>query len=789
MLHGKYITDEGLEIVMAFLNVALSYCNNDFRFPVRSSTFFNRCKIAERVHDGLKRFVCCSCCHAIHPFTIEEEKLLSRGRKCGARGPFSYSQPCENDLFKRENRWKAKKLFYFNSPISTLRKFFLRDNFVDMIKKWKSRITIPDVLCDLQDGRVWKTFKLNENDATPFVLESEYNLMLSINVDWFQPFEYRPHSSGGIYMTIQNLPRELRNLRENLLLVGLMPGPKEPSTFHMNSYLKCLVDELLMLIPGVLIQTKYHGIQLVKAALTLVSCDLPAARKLVGFTSATSMNACHKCNKQFERLDEDRRINFSDFNYESWNLKTKADHDKYAFEWLQSTNEAQRKMLEKLNGTRWSELLRLPYFDAPRFTVFDVLHGFHIGTSKRMMSTMWRGLDKFVPGHNGPILTNQHLKEMEEAGETLILPFGYEDSKSINTKITSGNGFAYMKGAEWKTWAVAMSPYLLSQRLEQPYFTNWLVFVEILRIIDSPCISLDDIEKMHILLRKFMDGFVSAYKDISFLVPNMHFNMHMKDILLDYGPSHGHWTYGFERYNGDIKNIVTNQKNSIEHTFTKSFLRFIHGGDYFDTLPVIINDNAVDVKRLFLGVDIHGYKDVSLYNIDEYKDSLNSFDINQYLLFQNGISFSFGFEQLHSSTIKSMKFSKPFSLSADYFLILLEYYNFLYDNQNFIGSSYLDFESNDGEEENDTTTVANSCWKFNSIDIFGDTYKSLDSNVSRARGSYISAWYGLDKETWYLRPAQIVLFFRHQVDVLGAIADDEDTTELNNITHTFAYVK
>ena len=43
-------------------------------------------------------------------------------------------------------------------------------------------------------------------------------------------------------MTIMNLPRNLRNKPENLLLVGIFPGPSEPT--NINGFLKPLVDEL-----------------------------------------------------------------------------------------------------------------------------------------------------------------------------------------------------------------------------------------------------------------------------------------------------------------------------------------------------------------------------------------------------------------------------------------------------------------------------------------------------------------------------------------------------------------
>jgi hypothetical protein len=80
-------------------------------------------------------------------------------------------------------------------------------------------------------------------------------------------------------MTIQNLPKaDGRDLKRNLVLVGIIPGPKEPSTSDMNHYLDPLVDELLLLMNGVTMNAMMPDGQIqaqkVKAALSMVCCDL-----------------------------------------------------------------------------------------------------------------------------------------------------------------------------------------------------------------------------------------------------------------------------------------------------------------------------------------------------------------------------------------------------------------------------------------------------------------------------------------------------------------------------------
>ncbi|KAG1387384.1 hypothetical protein G6F59_016429 [Rhizopus arrhizus] len=104
--------------------------------------------------------------------------------------------------------------------------------------------------------------------------------MVSLNVDWFQPSDVMHYSCGGVYLTINNLPRSSRMKTSNIILVGMIPGPGEPTDDHIQNFLRPMVDELIVLYNGVVISTYQcpNGV-LVRVALMPVNCDKPAARK------------------------------------------------------------------------------------------------------------------------------------------------------------------------------------------------------------------------------------------------------------------------------------------------------------------------------------------------------------------------------------------------------------------------------------------------------------------------------------------------------------------------------
>ncbi|OAD68554.1 hypothetical protein PHYBLDRAFT_63532 [Phycomyces blakesleeanus NRRL 1555(-)] len=338
--------------------------------------------------------------------------------------------------------------------------------------------------------------------------------MLTLNIDWFQPFNGVIYSCGAIYLAINNLPRS-EQFKENVILVGLMPGPKEVSTSDINNYLKPLVDELMELYKDIKIKTHQ--------SLLMVACDILAARKVCGFTSHTSTNACHKCKRQFLRLAGTSSIDYSGFDFSKWLLRTKNDNRKDAEIWRNATKPTERQCLEVAHGVRWSELHRLQYFDIVHCTIINPMHNPFLGTAKRM-------LERWV-------------------ADGLI-----DDKKLVAMQKT-----------------VEKSPVVLRDVLPLPEFKNWIEFVNACRYFTKPSVSEEDIEKGHKCLEEFCKGCETLY-NLDLLSPNMHLYLHLCQTMIDFGPVYDYWLFSFERYNSVLKNIQTNRRNRFELTFMRQFI-------------------------------------------------------------------------------------------------------------------------------------------------------------------------------------------------------------------------
>ena len=168
-------------------------------------------------------------------------------------------------------------------------------NFEQNLKKLANRRVNGDLLADIYDGEIWKT--LASDDSLFFTPElADSNLGIMINLDWFQPFDRTIHSTGVIYGVICNLPREIRFRQENMLILGLLPGPHEVQADNINHFLSPIVTKFLEFWTGVNIKTSNNPAgKMIRMAIICCSSDIPAARKLCRHISALA--ACHRCYK------------------------------------------------------------------------------------------------------------------------------------------------------------------------------------------------------------------------------------------------------------------------------------------------------------------------------------------------------------------------------------------------------------------------------------------------------------------------------------------------------------
>ena len=246
---------------------------------------------------------------------------------------------------------------------------------------------------------------------------------------------------------------------------------------------------------------------------------------------------------------------YSGYNRDAWTLRTGQQHREDCRTVLKETTKTGVSKCESRLGVRYSVLLSLPYFDPVRYTVVDIMHNMYLGTGKNVFR-QWVSSD---------LLTKDNLTAIDGIIKRFIVP-NYIGRLPINISSNYGGYTA----SQWKSWITLYSPVVLKNILPTEHYQCWLLYVKACSILSRRILSKNDIATADLLLLNFCKKYESLYGKAA-CTPNLHLHNHLKDCLLDYGPSHSFWCFSFERFNGLLGSFHTNRK-AVETQIMRKFV-------------------------------------------------------------------------------------------------------------------------------------------------------------------------------------------------------------------------
>ena len=306
----------------------------------------------------------------------------------------------------------------------------------------------------------------------------------------------------------------------------MIPGPREPK-LNMNSYLTPLVEELQAFWSGVVFPVSVNETIMnirIRLALTCIACDIPASRKVCGFVGHNATLGCTKCRKEFQQVktSSGHRTDFSGYDRQNWNMRTNEEHRHSCTQVLKENNPSSLRKAESLHGVRYSILLPLPYFNPIEYTVVDPMHNLFLGTGKHTFK-VWLEKD---------LLTSEGLVEVDARLNKFCVP---NNIGRLPTNIASG--YSGYTANQWSNWITLYSPIVLKGILPNEHLRCWLLYVRACSIMNAYTLKKQDLIAADHMLLQFCYLFQELYGSER-CTPNMHLHLHLKQCLLDYGPSH-----------------------------------------------------------------------------------------------------------------------------------------------------------------------------------------------------------------------------------------------------------
>lgn len=200
---------------------------------------------------------------------------------------------CNSPRYKRANIPNRKFIYLSLGP--RIVRMFKSKETAEMLQKHpgSSLENFTDVY-DIQNSPYWKSLYSSDGKFEG----DKRGISLALCTDGVNPFSHFrvTYSMWPLMLTILNLPRDRRNLFENILLLGIIPanGKHEPKT--LDPYLKVIVDEILHLQGKEIYDAYQEKMFTLKIDITLNILDYVGIGKVFKMSGSGAYKGCVWCD-------------------------------------------------------------------------------------------------------------------------------------------------------------------------------------------------------------------------------------------------------------------------------------------------------------------------------------------------------------------------------------------------------------------------------------------------------------------------------------------------------------
>ncbi|KAL7277981.1 hypothetical protein ACG7TL_007934 [Trametes sanguinea] len=489
---------------------------------------------------------------------------------------------------RRDLNGRARQQFVYLPVIPRLKAQYANHEMARKLQyRAKEHLHEPGLIKDVMDSTHYqsllgKNVMLGDRVLPHRYLDDPRDAALGLSTDGFAPFKRRSKTAWPLILVNYNLPPEIRNLLDNIIGLGVIPGPKKPVDF--DSFLWPFAQELLRLAIGVhAYDALTDSFFALRAYLILVFGDIPAISMVMRMKGHNGSCPCRMClirgvripdsrnNTLYVPLDRTRHPDVrthpdqvQSYDPDALPLRTHDEFIKQAQEVQFARSAAEEERLAKEYGIKGIPLLStLPSLAFPDSFPYDFMHLIWENVIKNLMH-LWTGQYKGLDCGTGdyaiePTVWDAIGAASAESGAYVPYVFGPRPPNVASDK-TSWT-------ADTRSfWAQYVGPVLLERRFKhRRYYDHFVLLVKLIR----RCLQFEITHTEVAELRTGFSQWVLKYEELYYQYEperlstcplTIHALLHIADSIIKTGPVWAAWAFPMERYCGALQPAIRSRR-------------------------------------------------------------------------------------------------------------------------------------------------------------------------------------------------------------------------------------
>ncbi|OJT08402.1 hypothetical protein TRAPUB_690 [Trametes pubescens] len=498
---------------------------------------------------------------------------------CAFTGPHADKDSCSYCNQPRyDSKHRPRKLFVYLPLIPRLKSFLANQAMARRMQyRAAEHVHAPGIIKDVMDAETYRALlkKFVTVDGKTLAhkfFEDDRDVALGLSTDGFAPFKRRTNTAWPLIVFNYNLPPEVRFHLDNILCLGVIPGPKKPADF--NSFLWPFIQEMLRLAVGIhtydVLSDEFFAL---RAYLILVFGDIPAISMVMRMKGHNGSTPCRMCEIHSIRPPDTRApasyvpldrschphvandpLAIRTYDPANLPLRSHTTFLEQAREVQYATTKVESERLAKQYGIKGTSALSvLSSLTFPDSFPYDFMHLLWENVVKNLMSFWtgtYKGLDQGIGSYQLPSAIWEEIGAASAAsGDSIPYVFGPRPPNvaSDKTKWTADTR---------SFWILYVAPVLLQGRFVQNKYYDH--FIDLVKLLHT-CLQFEITDNELDLVKQGFIKWVKKYEDyyyqhdasrLSVCPLTIHALLHIADSIRLAGPVWASWAYPMERYCG-----------------------------------------------------------------------------------------------------------------------------------------------------------------------------------------------------------------------------------------------